>query len=80
MGMRALNTVLLACAFALLLASGTQREKSVLSEGHEDAVRALEASYYAHRDRSRSVSSRRVTSTQVHQASRSLRSAPPQPH
>jgi hypothetical protein len=50
MGMRALNTVLLACAFALLLASGTQREKSVLSEGHEDAVRALEASYYAHRD------------------------------
>lgn len=50
MGMRALNTVLLVAAFALLLASGTQREKPVLAEGHEDAVRTLEAAYYAHRD------------------------------
>ena len=45
MGLRALNTVLLVAAFALLLASGTQREKPVLAEGHEDAVRTLETSY-----------------------------------
>ena len=44
-GLRALNTVLLVAAFALLLASGTQREKSVLLPGHEDAVRGLEARY-----------------------------------
>ncbi len=50
MGLRALNTVLLVAAFALLLASGTQREKPVLAEGHEDAVRALEASYAAKHD------------------------------
>jgi hypothetical protein len=50
MGLRALNTVLLVAAFALLLASGTQREKPVLSAGHEDAVQALEASYAAQRD------------------------------
>jgi len=49
-GLRALNTVLLVAAFGLLLASGTQREKSVLAAGHEDAVRALEARYNAHPD------------------------------
>jgi hypothetical protein len=49
-GLRALNTVLLVAAFGLLLASGTQREKSVLAPGHEDAVRALEAHYAAHHD------------------------------
>ncbi len=42
---RALNTVLLIAAFVLLLASGTQREKAVLAEGHEDAVRTLETTY-----------------------------------
>ncbi len=50
MGLRALNTVLLVGAFALLLASGTQREKAVLAEGHEDSVRALEATYAAKHD------------------------------
>jgi len=50
MGLRALNTVLLVAAFALLLASGTQREKPVLADGHEDAVRTLEASYAAKKD------------------------------
>jgi hypothetical protein len=50
MGLRALNTVLLACAFSLMLASGTQREKSVLAEGHEDAVHALEVTYLTRHD------------------------------
>jgi len=50
MGMRALNTVLLVAAFALLLASGTQREKPVLAEGHDHTVHSLENSYYAHHD------------------------------
>jgi hypothetical protein len=50
MGLRALNTVLLVAAFALLLASGTQREKPVLAEGHESAVRTLENSYAAKHD------------------------------
>ena len=50
MGLRALSTVLLFGAFVLLLASGTQRERSVLAEGHEGAVEALEAGYYTHRD------------------------------
>ncbi len=50
MGLRALNTVLLVAAFALLLASGTQREKPVLADGHENAVRVLEASYAAKHD------------------------------
>jgi len=50
MGLRALNTVLLALLFSLLLASGTQHEKSVLAEGHEDTVRGLEATYLAKRD------------------------------
>jgi hypothetical protein len=50
MGLRALNTVLLACAFSLLLASGTQREKSVLAEGHEQAVHALEVTYISRHD------------------------------
>ena len=49
-GLRALNTVLLVAAFGLLLASGTQREKSVLLPGHEEAARTLEAKYAAHRD------------------------------
>jgi hypothetical protein len=48
MGLRALSTVLLFGAFVLLLASGTQREKAVLAEGHEGAVQTLEASYYTH--------------------------------
>jgi len=50
MGLRALNTVLLVAAFGLLLASGTQREKPVLAEGHEEAVKTLEASYAAKKD------------------------------
>jgi len=49
-GLRALNTVLLVAAMGLLLASGTQREKSVLAPGHEEAARALEARYAMHRD------------------------------
>lgn len=49
-GLRALNTVLLVAAFALLLASGTQREKAVLAKGHEDTVRGLEARYAMRHD------------------------------
>ncbi|HEY1955832.1 MAG TPA: hypothetical protein VGH28_09465 [Polyangiaceae bacterium] len=49
-GLRALNTVLLVAVFALLLASGTQREKSVLARGHEDTVRGLEARYAMRHD------------------------------
>ncbi len=49
-GLRALNTVLLVLAFALLLASGTQREKAVLARGHEDTVRGLEARYAMRHD------------------------------
>jgi hypothetical protein len=50
MGLRSLSVVLLFGAFLLLLASGTQREKAVLADGHEGAVQALEAAYYTHRD------------------------------
>jgi hypothetical protein len=50
MGLRAVCTVLLFGAFVLMLATGTQREKPILAEGHEGAVQALEASYYTHRD------------------------------
>ncbi len=50
MGLRALNTVLLVAAFVLILASGTQREKAVLADGHENAVRSLETSYVTMRD------------------------------
>ena len=49
-GLRALNTVLLLAVFGLLLASGTQREKSVLARGHEDTVRGLEARYAMRHD------------------------------
>ena len=49
-GLRALNTVLLLAVFGLLLASGTQREKSVLARGHEDTVRGLEARYSMRHD------------------------------
>ena len=49
-GLRALNTVLLVLAFALLLASGTQREKAVLAPGHEATVRGLEARYAMRHD------------------------------
>jgi len=49
-GLRALNTVLLVAAFGLLLASGTQREKSVLAPGHEETARSLEARYATQRD------------------------------
>jgi hypothetical protein len=49
-GLRALNTVLLIAAFALLLASGTQRERPVLPRGHENVVRALEARYSVRQD------------------------------
>lgn len=50
MGLRALNTVLLALAFCLLVASGTQRERSVLAEGHEESVHRLEVAWLAHHD------------------------------
>ncbi len=50
MGLRVLNTVLLIAAFGLFLASGTQREKAVLADGHEAGVRSLEAAYAAHPD------------------------------
>ncbi len=50
MGLRALNTVLLVATFGLFLASGTQREKAVLAEGHEGNVKALEATYAARPD------------------------------
>ena len=49
-GLRALNTVLLVAAFALLLASGTQHEHAVIARGHESAVHALEARYAMHHD------------------------------
>lgn len=50
MGLRALSTMLLVAAFALLLASGTQREKPVLAEGHDAAIRTLEIAYSARHD------------------------------
>jgi len=50
MGLRALNTVLLVATFGLFLASGTQREKAVLADGHETNVRSLEATYAARAD------------------------------
>ncbi len=42
MGMRAFNVVVLGAVTALWVASGTQREKPVISEVHADAVRSLE--------------------------------------
>ncbi len=43
MGLRAWNVGVLLSALGLLLASGTQREKSVLAAEHADSVRGLEA-------------------------------------
>lgn len=49
-GLRALNMALLVASFGFLLASGTQREHSVLAPGHEQAARALEARYAMRHD------------------------------
>lgn len=50
MDLRALNVVLVLTIGGLFLASGTQREKSVLAAGHEAQVSALETTYAAHPD------------------------------
>ena len=50
MDLRALNIVVLVAAGGLFLASGTQREHSVLAEGNTEAVRTLETGFAAHGD------------------------------
>ncbi len=50
MDLRALNVVLVLIIGGLFLASGTQRERSVLAAGHEAEVSALENTYAAHPD------------------------------
>lgn len=45
MELRAVNFVILAAVGALFLASGTQREHAVISDGKTDSVRTLEADY-----------------------------------
>ena len=52
MGLRVLSTLLLVGAFVLLLASGTQREKSVLDEGQAGTIQGMEAAYAAQPDES----------------------------
>ena len=48
MGLRAWNVGVLLSALGLLMASGTQREKSVLAAEHTGAVRGLESNVAAH--------------------------------
>ncbi len=50
MELRSVNFVILAAVGALFLASGTQREHAVISDGRTDAVRTLEADYAAKND------------------------------
>jgi cytochrome c-type biogenesis protein CcmH/NrfG len=48
MSLRAWNVVVLAAALGLWLASGTQREKPVLTQAKSDTVRVLETQVAAH--------------------------------
>ena len=50
MDLRALNIVVLVAAGGLFLASGTQREHSLLADGNTEAVRTLETGYAVHGD------------------------------
>lgn len=50
MDLRALNIVVLVAAGGLFLASGTQREHSLLADGNTEAVRTLETGYASHGD------------------------------